>query len=170
MPAAYAISCSEARATPRWWKTSSAACMRRSRVSCAWALVLRMVDCNTNQRDSIHAFMDVCIQRKLQGFPLNSGANIHSCMYDVRLQYLSSGRVMCMARPVFSLSRHAESRQADEHPSFKTTGAGRAGGGRCLHAGHVQQEHRCGKRRATTTRSEERRVGKECRSRWSPYH
>nr|WP_256624972.1 hypothetical protein [Enterococcus faecium] len=22
----------------------------------------------------------------------------------------------------------------------------------------------------TTTRSEERRVGKECRSRWSPYH
>ena len=25
----------------------------------------------------------------------------------------------------------------------------------------------CGK---TTTRSEERRVGKECRSRWSPYH
>src|SRR5256885_13976967 len=25
-------------------------------------------------------------------------------------------------------------------------------------------------RRTTTTRSEERRVGKECRSRWSPYH
>ena len=24
--------------------------------------------------------------------------------------------------------------------------------------------------RAATTRSEERRVGKECRSRWSPYH
>ena len=24
--------------------------------------------------------------------------------------------------------------------------------------------------RVTTTRSEERRVGKECRSRWSPYH
>ena len=23
---------------------------------------------------------------------------------------------------------------------------------------------------ATATRSEERRVGKECRSRWSPYH
>src|SRR2546430_6728926 len=30
----------------------------------------------------------------------------------------------------------------------------------------------CGKkgRRTTTVRSEERRVGKECRSRWSPYH
>ena len=26
------------------------------------------------------------------------------------------------------------------------------------------------KRRILTTRSEERRVGKECRSRWSPYH
>ena len=25
-------------------------------------------------------------------------------------------------------------------------------------------------RRTPTTRSEERRVGKECRSRWSPYH
>ena len=25
-------------------------------------------------------------------------------------------------------------------------------------------------RRAKATRSEERRVGKECRSRWSPYH
>ena len=31
----------------------------------------------------------------------------------------------------------------------------------------------CGKTtllEAATTRSEERRVGKECRSRWSPYH
>ena len=27
-----------------------------------------------------------------------------------------------------------------------------------------------GDRRATSGRSEERRVGKECRSRWSPYH
>ena len=26
------------------------------------------------------------------------------------------------------------------------------------------------KKYSTTTRSEERRVGKECRSRWSPYH
>ena len=26
------------------------------------------------------------------------------------------------------------------------------------------------KEKITTTRSEERRVGKECRSRWSPYH
>src|SRR5260370_29383987 len=28
----------------------------------------------------------------------------------------------------------------------------------------------CRKRRFRNTRSEERRVGKECRSRWSPYH
>ena len=27
-----------------------------------------------------------------------------------------------------------------------------------------------GEKREITTRSEERRVGKECRSRWSPYH
>ena len=27
-----------------------------------------------------------------------------------------------------------------------------------------------GKKGAVVTRSEERRVGKECRSRWSPYH
>ena len=31
-------------------------------------------------------------------------------------------------------------------------------GGTCLHVGCIP------------TRSEERRVGKECRSRWSPYH
>src|SRR5256885_8222459 len=29
---------------------------------------------------------------------------------------------------------------------------------------------RCSRLRLATTRSEERRVGKECRSRWSPYH
>src|SRR2546426_9002934 len=29
---------------------------------------------------------------------------------------------------------------------------------------------RCSSRRPTGLRSEERRVGKECRSRWSPYH
>src|SRR2546422_5472962 len=29
---------------------------------------------------------------------------------------------------------------------------------------------RAGARRGPQTRSEERRVGKECRSRWSPYH
>ena len=29
---------------------------------------------------------------------------------------------------------------------------------------------RCGRRIAWRDRSEERRVGKECRSRWSPYH
>ena len=28
----------------------------------------------------------------------------------------------------------------------------------------------CGNPRASSGRSEERRVGKECRSRWSPYH
>src|SRR2546425_10359198 len=31
-------------------------------------------------------------------------------------------------------------------------------------------EHECFRAGAWTYRSEERRVGKECRSRWSPYH
>src|SRR5256885_15724585 len=41
---------------------------------------------------------------------------------------------------------------------------------------HVQQAVECGDARrkrqaaAQAARSEERRVGKECRSRWSPYH
>jgi DNA invertase Pin-like site-specific DNA recombinase len=33
-----------------------------------------------------------------------------------------------------------------------------------------QTFHRTGSASATVKRSEERRVGKECRSRWSPYH
>ena len=39
-------------------------------------------------------------------------------------------------------------------------------------AGSLQQEPEDGKGNiiATQIRSEERRVGKECRSRWSPYH
>ena len=35
---------------------------------------------------------------------------------------------------------------------------------------HVAVEEAPGLRCAIVTRSEERRVGKECRSRWSPYH
>ena len=38
---------------------------------------------------------------------------------------------------------------------------------------HVQlrfRRQRCAARRFLSGRSEERRVGKECRSRWSPYH
>ena len=31
-------------------------------------------------------------------------------------------------------------------------------------------ESACGSLKIAQTRSEERRVGKECRSRWSPYH
>src|SRR2546421_6841972 len=34
----------------------------------------------------------------------------------------------------------------------------------------VTRERDCGDRFVSTVRSEERRVGKECRSRWSPYH
>src|SRR5258708_19305079 len=34
----------------------------------------------------------------------------------------------------------------------------------------VRKEPKARRRGATAARSEERRVGKECRSRWSPYH
>ena len=34
----------------------------------------------------------------------------------------------------------------------------------------IAREPKGGKADVDTTRSEERRVGKECRSRWSPYH
>ena len=34
----------------------------------------------------------------------------------------------------------------------------------------VKDEHLPSKRTLAVNRSEERRVGKECRSRWSPYH
>src|SRR3712207_7393298 len=36
-------------------------------------------------------------------------------------------------------------------------------GGRCLHQGALSES-------SAVVRSEERRVGEECRSRWSPYH
>src|SRR5450432_2872073 len=38
------------------------------------------------------------------------------------------------------------------------------------HARPGWRRGRCRRRRAEADRSEERRVGKECRSRWSPYH
>ena len=34
----------------------------------------------------------------------------------------------------------------------------------------VNQNFQTERQRSNTSRSEERRVGKECRSRWSPYH
>ena len=49
-----------------------------------------------------------------------------------------------------------ERAQAGPQASTQGFGPGGPGGG--------------GRSRVTTTRSEERRVGKECRSRWSPYH
>ena len=45
----------------------------------------------------------------------------------------------------------------------------KAAGVRCTFAPTPREADRCCGL-AVTTRSEERRVGKECRSRWSPYH
>ena len=39
-----------------------------------------------------------------------------------------------------------------------------------LQARHRQEEAEARNRKKERDRSEERRVGKECRSRWSPYH
>ena len=40
----------------------------------------------------------------------------------------------------------------------------------CVVHGIESADVRAARRKSSTTRSEERRVGKECRSRWSPYH
>ena len=42
--------------------------------------------------------------------------------------------------------------------------------GRILHIEMQRENHTHFLKRCLLTRSEERRVGKECRSRWSPYH
>ena len=39
-----------------------------------------------------------------------------------------------------------------------------------IRQGSPDEEHRALQKLVLLTRSEERRVGKECRSRWSPYH
>ena len=62
------------------------------------------------------------------------------------------GSLFVLAAPVFS---------ADDSTSENCYGVAKAGKNDCA-AG----THSC----AGQARSEERRVGKECRSRWSPYH
>src|SRR3712207_7506994 len=49
------------------------------------------------------------------------------------------------------------------------SGAGNVRAGRCAAAGSHTRKTTTGPSQ-NTPRSEERRVGKECRSRWSPYH
>src|SRR3989440_5075225 len=50
------------------------------------------------------------------------------------------------------------------------TTTGRRPASRVPAPGAAQQLEHAGGRERDTVRSEERRVGKECRSRWSPYH
>src|SRR3712207_6861600 len=70
--------------------------------------------------------------------------------------------VQTCALPIY-LGAVARSARRDPHPGGAP--AGDAGGGR------EGDRTRADLRRATQPpRSEERRVGKECRSRWSPYH
>src|SRR2546430_7671661 len=47
---------------------------------------------------------------------------------------------------------------------------GETRGGRAGRRGGLRGGHTSSPRNTVTARSEERRVGEECRSRWSPYH
>src|SRR5256885_9057448 len=66
----------------------------------------------------------------------------------------------CAARSILQLNDSSRECRADEPSRFALMRAGMPAFQRHPHAGRDAQ--RC--------RSEERRVGKECRSRWSPYH
>src|SRR2546430_4339763 len=77
--------------------------------------------------------------------------------------------VQTCALPISSASTPARTSapSAMPAPSARTTPSWRAAHAPCDTSGS------CGRASTTsaaTTRSEERRVGKECRSRWSPYH
>src|SRR2546422_11502799 len=68
--------------------------------------------------------------------------------------------------------------EGTEHKDHDRGGTrdGRSRGGQSLHrgvvvaAGLVEHLLHAGQQEHLVIRSEERRVGKECRSRWSPYH
>src|SRR5262249_59697791 len=53
---------------------------------------------------------------------------------------------------------------------LRSTGSPRLSGARCAGLGRSVGSARPGAPARRLRRSEERRVGKECRSRWSPYH
>src|SRR2546426_8236239 len=73
------------------------------------------------------------------------------------------GRKAGVDLPVFRRDHVGCNDGADE-----VTGSG--GGVRALRSTHVRQTAKANKHIPPCPRSEERRVGKECRSRWSPYH
>src|SRR6266545_7762447 len=54
-------------------------------------------------------------------------------------------------------------------PAVRATRQPKVGAGR-IHLSHLDAERLVTELVGSTIRSEERRVGKECRSRWSPYH
>ena len=76
----------------------------------------------------------------------------------------------CVVKPIMSSSGHGQSVIKSEQDIDKAwhiaQEGGRAGAGRVIVEGFVKFDYEI----TLLTRSEERRVGKESRSRWSPYH
>src|SRR3712207_9296711 len=67
----------------------------------------------------------------------------------------------------YDRARAAWNLNAHQHPALVVVAEGAAD---VLTAVRLAREHGLGVGVMATGRSEERRVGKECRSRWSPYH
>ena len=70
---------------------------------------------------------------------------------------------------LYLMLRKQRKRGRFEYPPLIGYFNGKRGFERCLVV-MMRGVRRIEKRISTTRRSEERRVGKECRSRWSPYH
>src|SRR2546422_10324621 len=103
--------------------------------------------------------------RHLLGYAHNGDGAVRSssaCLFRLRLQPAASGWGMATARR--AAGGNAVPSFGSKHSSSHTTRAIRSAA--CPSQRSIRG--RAGDRRAR--RSEERRVGKECRSRWSPYH
>src|SRR2546430_4435460 len=79
--------------------------------------------------------------------------------------------VQTCALPIYpdACAEHVQTVEDDRARGVRLHGGGMARRGQRHQRGDAEQ-HRLAPRRAPIGRSEERRVGKECRSRWSPYH
>src|SRR5688572_32771258 len=76
--------------------------------------------------------------------------------------------VQTCALPIYQTHTH---KREERCWARRTSSHCEGGGHRRAHRGSERRdEERRGERGERRERSEERRVGKECRSRWSPYH
>ena len=84
---------------------------------------------------------------------------------------IGEARRLVMATPKY-FEKHGEPKNPEELLAHQTVVYTPDGGGTSwtFRQGSVEKPVVVGGRLTVTARSEERRVGKECRSRWSPYH